>query len=129
VPVEEIETTETVEKTKSERVLVCDSCGLDSSSSGSDVYRFTNTNIKRNLYFCEDCFVENGNASSIKNIEGIIPNIREDKKENAIVAVTLNLTVFILGFAWNGIAGIIAGAILVVILALAVGIFYEIFIE
>lgn len=129
MPVEEIETTETVEKTNTEKVFICDSCGLDSNSSGSEIYRFTNTHLKRNLYFCENCFKEDADASTRKNIEGLIPDIKEDDKVDVVVGLALNLTVVILGYAWNGIGGMILGLILVFILVLAVGILYEIFIE
>jgi len=129
VPVEEIETTETVEKTKSEKVFICDSCGLDSDSSGSEIYRFTNTNLKRNLYFCESCFKEDADATSIKNIGKIIPDIKENSKIDTVVVSSLNITVLILGYAWNGVAGVFIGAVLVFILFFVVGILYEILIE
>jgi len=85
VPKREFETTEVksevVERTTTEEIVVCDSCGMESDSdsipisdvdpnrsSSRNIYEFQNDVFDGNLYFCENCLTDgNENIIPIKN--------------------------------------------------------------
>jgi len=97
VPKREVETTEVktevVEKTETEQIVVCDSCGIESDSdsipisnvdpnrsSSRNIYEFQNDVFDGKLYFCESCLTdENENIIPINNrlskkVEGMSDN-------------------------------------------------------
>ena len=94
MPVEEIETTETIQKTTTEKIVICDSCGLNSDYDESNVYRFDNEEISKELYFCEECL----NSDNIDPLtDGIsIPFTREKFSPSDTVVILSSATVLLL---------------------------------
>ena len=109
MPVEEIETTETIQKTTTEKIVVCDSCGLNSDYDESNVYRFDNEEISEELYFCEEC-LNNDNTNPMT--DGItIPFTGEKFSPSDTVVILSSATML---FLWSfGISGIFGDRILI----------------
>ena len=127
MPVEEIETTETVEKTKTEKVWICDGCGLDNNYDDSIIYQFKNENLSGDLYFCESCL----GKEKQKPINDSISNFYDldNPKTNSIFSLTIAVFVFVFGYMANGVVGIFVGFILLAVFGSVITILYEIFIE
>jgi len=109
VPVEEIETTETIQKKTTEKIVICDSCGLNSDYDESNVYRFDNEEISEELYFCEEC-LNNDNTNPMT--DGItIPFTGEKFSPSDTVVILSSATML---FLWSfGISGIFGDRILI----------------
>ena len=109
MPVEEIETTETIQKTTTEKIVICDSCGLNSDYDESNVYRFDNEEISEELYFCEEC-LNNDNTNPMT--DGItIPFTGEKFSPSDTVVILSSATML---FLWSfGISGIFGDRILI----------------
>ena len=127
MPVEEIETTETVEKTKTEKVWICDGCGLDNNYDDSIIYQFKNKKLSGDLYFCESCL----GKEKQKPINDSISNFYDldNPKTNSIFSLTIGVFVFVFGYMANGVVGIFVGFILLAVFGFVITILYEIFIE
>jgi len=136
VPKREFETTEVksevVERTTTEEIVVCDSCGMESDSdsipisdvdpnrsSSRNIYEFQNDVFDGNLYFCENCLTdENENIIPIKNrvskkIEGM-----SDRRKGNFVALHFFFVVFLalVGFGALAFWVLLGYTILMVIL-------------
>ena len=109
MPVEEIETTETIQKKTTEKIVICDSCGLNSDYDESNVYRFDNEEISEELYFCEEC-LNNDNTNPMT--DGItIPFTGEKFSPSDTVVILSSATML---FLWSfGISGIFGDRILI----------------
>ena len=103
MPKEEIETTETIEKTRTEEVIICDSCGVNSSSDDIYIYKFLNSEVGE-LYFCDDCLDDKDTKPMTERITTAIKHDEEDKYATVLTAI---LTISVVGFVpLSGIAGV-----------------------
>lgn len=105
VPVEEIETTETVQKTTTEQITICDSCGLNDDSEDIQLHTFSAQKLSEDLYFCEKC-LDNTSINPISNKFSTFFSNRE--KEQTYIHAGFASQVFacqVVGFVMNGLTG------------------------
>lgn len=119
MPVEEVETTETIEKKTTEEVTICDACGVNNDSD-SRIYTFLGQTLNQNLYFCAEC-LENGNTDPMTDrISTTYIDGNEDPTEISVHVIMSFIGSSILGYGAGGLGGIVAGGILMFVL-IAVG--------
>jgi hypothetical protein len=127
MPVEEIETTETVERTTTEEITICDSCGINNDSGNVNVYTFRGRSGKfdDNLYFCGEC-LDNENLSPMADrITTPYSQMVQQPKEATAITIASFTTCCILGYAAGGIGGLVGGAVLLTVLMFIAGILVE----
>lgn len=110
MPVEEIETTETVEKTTTEKIIICDSCGMSDDSEDIQIHTFSARGFNENLYFCEKC-LDDTNINPITTKFSSFFSERE--KDRTYLPAAFASQVFAcqaVGYAMNGMAGVLAAS-------------------
>jgi hypothetical protein len=116
MPVEEVETTETVEKTTKEQFTICDSCGLNDDTGETQIYTFVGQSLRGDLYFCEEC-LDGGNIDPMTSRISISSATATERPIAGPVIVFMNLAAsFVSAYVVGGTIGILVGLTLCTIL-------------
>jgi hypothetical protein len=123
MPVEEVETTETVEKTTTKKLAICDGCGVNDSSGETNIYKFRSISGKldQNLYFCDECLNGENLDPMTERVTTPYSEMTQQSREFMQVSFVSAITCSVLGYAAGGIAGVFGGVFLLAILMGIVG--------
>jgi hypothetical protein len=123
VPVEEVETTETVQKTTTEKITVCDSCGLNDDSGSIQIHSFSAQRFNEKLYFCDECLDSSDLNPITEKFSSFFSQQKRDALYHPLALVSQSFACQVAGAVIGGVNGLlIATGIALIFGLLAVGI-------